>query len=88
LPTAPETFFESLDGARRLRVVTRSRRQLAVAHRSQLAAERLLRDDDRELIPDPLAKIDDPPTDYAMHRRDRTVLHHRCKRGSVFVVQT
>ena len=52
LASARENFFKSLDGARRLGVVTRTRRQLAIAHRPQLAAERLLRDDDLELIPD------------------------------------
>jgi len=68
-------------------MVTWTRRQLAIAHRPQLAAERLLRDDDLELVPDPLAKIDDPPTSHAVHGGDGTVLDHLCKRGAVLVVE-
>ena len=46
-----------------------------------------MRDDDCELVPDPLAQIDDPPANHAVHRRDRSVLHHCCQRSSVLVLQ-
>jgi hypothetical protein len=75
---AGQFFFESLDGTRLLGVMARAGRQLAVAHPPQLATERLLRYADLVLLPHPLAKIDDPPADHAVHRWDRTVLdHHR-----------
>jgi hypothetical protein len=80
-------FFESLDGTRRLGVMTRARRQLAIAHRSQLSAQRLLRHGDLVFLPEPLAEIDDPPADHLMHRRDRTVLDHRHKCGAMLVIQ-
>ncbi len=63
------SFFKRLDGACRLCVVARVRRQLAVTHRPQLAAQRLLRYGDLEVLPEPLAEIDDPPADHAMRRR-------------------
>ncbi len=86
-PTALATFFESLDGARLLRVMAWARRQLAVSDGPQLAAERLLRDADLVFLPDPLAEIDDPPADHAVHRRDRAVLDHRRKRCALFVIE-
>jgi hypothetical protein len=68
-------------------VVTRTRRKLAVAHRPQLAAERLLRDGDRELVQHPLAKIDDPPANHAVHGWDWTVFDHLCERGAMHVLE-
>jgi len=52
-------------------------RQLAVAHRPKLAAQRLLRHCDPEFLPHPLAQVDDPPSHHTVHREDRAVLHHR-----------
>ena len=86
-PVWRATFFESLDGARLLRVMAWARRQLAVSDGPQLAAERLLRDADLVFLPDPLAEIDDPPADHAVHRRDRAVLDHRRKRCALFVIE-
>src|SRR5262249_48893910 len=50
--------------------------QFAVAHGSQLPAERLLGDCDAEFLEDPLRQIDQPPAHHAMHRRDRATLDH------------
>jgi hypothetical protein len=44
-----------LDRSRRLRVMTRPRGELAEADRAQLPAQRLPRDPDLELLPQPLA---------------------------------
>ncbi len=60
-----------------LGVVARPRRQLAIPNAAQFAAERLLSDDDLELVPNPLAQIDHPPAYHAMNRRDRATLDHR-----------
>jgi hypothetical protein len=84
---SPASFFKRLNGTRRLGVMARAGRQLAVAHRPQFAAERLLRNADLVFLPDPLAQIDDPPADHAVHGRDRAVLDHRCQRGTVRIVQ-
>ena len=42
-------------------MMTRPSREFAVAHGAQLSAERLLGDDDAELLEDPLRQIDQPP---------------------------
>ena len=52
-------------------MMTRPSREFAVAHGAQLSAERLLGDDDAELLEDPLRQIDQPPAHHAMDRRDR-----------------
>jgi glucose-6-phosphate dehydrogenase assembly protein OpcA len=57
-------------------MVTRSGRELAVAHGSKLSAERLLGDGDAEFLEYPLRQIDQPPAHYAVHRWDRTNLDH------------
>ena len=67
--------------------MARARRQLAIAHRAQFAAERLLGDADPELVPQPLAKIDDAPAHDAVHRRDRPALDHCCQRRPMRLVQ-
>ena len=67
--------------------MARAGRQLTKAHSSQLTAERLLRDADLVFFADPLAKIDDPPADHAMHCRDRAVLDHCRQRGPVRIAQ-
>jgi hypothetical protein len=53
----------------------------------QLAAERLLRDADLVFLPDPLAEIDDPPADHAVHRRVRAVLDHHRKHCALLVIE-
>jgi hypothetical protein len=62
-------------------------RQLAIPHSAQLAAQRLLRYADLELVPDPLAEVDDPPADHAMHGRDRPALDHGCQRRAMHLAQ-
>ena len=55
-------------------MMTRPSRQLAIAQRAQLPAQRLLADADRELVPDPLRQIDQPPAHDTVRGRDRTAL--------------
>src|SRR6516164_2690461 len=75
-PGARGSFFKILDRALGLRMVTRTGGAFAVAHGSQLPAERLLGDSDAEFLEDPLRQIDQPPAHHAMHRRDRATLDH------------
>ena len=49
----------------------RTGRELAVAQSPQLAAQRLLRDRDAELLPDPGDEIDKAPAHQTVNRRDR-----------------
>jgi hypothetical protein len=70
-----------------LGVMTRTRGQLAIAERTQLAAQRLPGDADPEFLPDPLAQIDNPPANDTMHRRDRSALDDRRQCGPVRVIQ-
>ena len=60
-----------LDGTRAVSMMTRPRRELAIAHGAQHPAQRLLGDADPELLPNALAKIHDAPPDHAMDSRDR-----------------
>src|SRR3546814_10534542 len=55
-------------------MMTGPRRQLAIAEPAQLTAQGLRADRDRELVPDPLRQIEQPPAHHAMRRRDRSVL--------------
>lgn len=48
--------------------------ELAIARGAELAAQRLLADRDRKLVPDPLRQVDQPPPHDAMRRRDRSGL--------------
>ncbi len=80
-------FFKILDRAGRLRMMARTGRQLAIIQGAQFAAHRLLGHDDPKFLPNPLAKIDDPPSHDAMRRRDRTALDDRRQGGALFVVQ-
>jgi hypothetical protein len=70
-----------------LGVTPRTSRQLAIAHRPQLAAHRLLGRHDPEFLEHPLAEIDDPPAHDAVNRRNRPVLDDRRQRGAMFGVQ-
>jgi len=63
------------------------RRQLAIAHGAQLPAQRLLGDDDAELLEHPLAEIDDPPAHDAVNRWNRATLDDRRQCGSMVVIQ-
>src|SRR5689334_2944477 len=65
-----------------------ARRQLAIAHRTQLAAERLVGDADPKLVPKPLTEIDDAPAHDAMHRRYRPALDRRYQPPPMNGVQT
>ena len=52
-------------------------REFAIAHGAQLTAQRLLRDREPELLPKPLAEIDQPPAHHAVDRGRRPGLDHR-----------
>ena len=67
--------------------MARTRRELAITHGAQFPAQRLLGHDDPELLEDPLAEIDDPPSHDPVNRRDRAALDDRGERCSVRVVQ-
>jgi hypothetical protein len=54
--------------------------ELAVVHRVQFAAHRLLGKRNAELQMRPLAQIDDPPAHNAMDRRGRAAFHDRRQR--------
>ena len=60
-------------------------RELAIAHCTHLAAQSLHRDRDAELLPQPLAKIAQPPAHHAMRRRDRAAVDLRRQRLAVRV---
>ena len=68
-------------------MMTRPSREFAVAHGAQLSAERLLGDDDAELLEDPLRQIDEPPAHHAMDRRDRAPLDHLGDRLTLEVIE-
>ena len=67
--------------------MTGTRRELAVTHGAQFAAQCLFGDDDAEFLPNPLAQIDDPPAYDAVNRGDRTALNDRGQRGPMRIVQ-
>jgi len=67
--------------------MTGTRRELAVTHGAQFAAQCLFGDDDAEFLPNPLAEIDDPPAYDAVNRGDRTALNDRGQRGPMRIVQ-
>ena len=60
--------------------MARPGRELAITHGAQLAAQRLLGDDDAEFFENPLAEIDDPPAHDPMNRRNRAALDDRGER--------
>ena len=68
-------------------MMARTGRQLAIIQGAQFAAHRLLGHDDSKFLPNPLAKIDDPPSHDTMRRRNRTALDDRRQGGALFVVQ-
>jgi hypothetical protein len=76
-----------LDRALGLGVVARPGGELAEAHGAQLAAERLLGDRDPELLPQPLAQVDEAPAHHAVDGGRRAALDRRRQRRPVRVVQ-
>jgi hypothetical protein len=68
-------------------MVARPGGELAPAHRAQFAAQRLLGHRDPELLPQPLAQVDETPPHHAVHRRDRAALERRRQRRPVGVAQ-
>jgi hypothetical protein len=80
-------FFERLDGALGLGVMPEAGRQLAVAQGAHLPAQRLHRDGDAELLPQPLAEIAQPPAHHAMHRGNWAAVDLRGQRLAVRVGQ-
>jgi len=66
-------------------VVARARRQLAIAHGAQVAAQRLLADRHAIFVEQPLDQIDDPPANHAVRSRDRALLDNLGKRASAQV---
>jgi len=55
-------------------MMAQARHQLAIAHGAQVPAQRLGADRHRELVPDPLPKIDQAPTHDAVGRGDGATL--------------
>jgi len=74
-PRGRESFFKSRRGFLVLRMMARSRRELAKAHMPQFAAERRLGDRDPELFEEPLRQIDQPPAHDAMQGGNRPIFH-------------
>src|SRR6202040_1082881 len=72
-PRGRESFFKSRRGFLVLRMMARSRRELAKAHMPQLAAERRLGDRDPELLEEPLRQIDQPPAHDAKQGGNRPI---------------
>ena len=71
----------------RLRMMLRSSRELAIAHRTQFPAHGLGRNDHPMLLEHPSAEVDKSPAHDAVNGRDRPVLDHAGKRGAVIVRQ-
>src|ERR1700726_3751780 len=74
-PRERESFFKSRRGFLVLRMMARSRRELAKAHMPQLTAERRLGDRDPELLEEPLRQIDQPPAHAARQGGNRPIFH-------------
>jgi len=67
-------LFKSSHSRLALGVMARASRELAVAQSAHLPTQRLLRDRDPVLVPEPLDQIDKPPAHYPVHRRNGTAL--------------
>ena len=76
-----------LDRPLSLGMMARAGRELAVVHGPQLAAERLAGHADPELVPDPLAQVDQPPADHAVDGRHGPALDHGGQRRALRVVE-
>lgn len=77
--------FKILDRALGLRMMARTSGEFAIAHASQFPAQSLLGDGDHELLIQPLAEIDDAPTDNAVNGRDRPAFDHSSQRLTMLV---
>ena len=86
-PDGRGSLFEMLDRPRRLGMVARARGQLAIVHRAQPATERPPRHVDPELLPQPLAQVDQPPADYAVDGRNGSALDHGHQCCALLVVE-
>jgi hypothetical protein len=73
-------FFKSRDGTGVLGMMTQARRQLAIAYGAQVLAQCLGADRHRELVPAPLPRIGQAPTQEAVCRRDGASLDSRRQR--------
>src|SRR5215469_4701812 len=62
-------------------------RPLAITHRAQHTAERLLRDSDQKIVPQPLAKIDDALADHAVNRWNGVAVNRCHQRSPVPLVE-
>ena len=67
--------------------MTRAGRELAIAHRPQLAAQGLLGDRDPELVEHPLHEIDQAPAHDPVYGRDRAVVHYALEFLALGLVQ-
>jgi hypothetical protein len=67
--------------------MARTGAELAIAHASQLPAQSLLGDCDPELLIQPLAEIDDAPTDNAVNSRGRPAFDHGSQRLTMLVLE-
>jgi hypothetical protein len=56
-------------------MMARAGRQLAIAERAQLTAQRRLAHRNSELIPEPLHQVLQPPAHHPVNGRDRAALH-------------
>src|ERR1019366_3554694 len=86
-PDASGSFFKILDRAFGLGMVAWPGREFTVAHGAQFPAERLLGDGDAELLEDPLRKIDQPPANDVMDRRNWAALDHSGDRLALGVIE-
>ena len=67
-------FFKTVDRSLCLGMMAGPSTELAITQGAQLAAQCLPCDADPELLPQPLAEIDQPPTHDTVDSRDRTTL--------------
>ena len=65
-----------------------TRREFAVTHSTQLAAQSLLGDGDTEFFEDPLCEIDQTPAYHPMDRWERAALDHANDRMALCRVQS
>jgi len=76
-----------LDHTLDLRMMARTGRELAIAHGTQLPAERLLGDGDAKLFKYPLRQIDQPPAHHAGDCRNPATLDHPGERLALAIIE-
>ncbi len=79
--------FKILDGLLVLRVILGARRQLAIAHGSDFAAQRLLADGHAKLLPKPLRQIAQTPANNPVEIGCRTALNGLRQGRTLLIVQ-